>query len=63
MSLKFTVPLGKVSQVMGMMNFLQNKFKILKITINATEGSISDEEYESKIKETLRQLGLEDNQE
>ncbi|MDA8055456.1 MAG: hypothetical protein M0Z77_07395 [Thermoplasmatales archaeon] len=62
-SLKFTVPLGKVSQVMGMMNFLQNKFKILKITINATEGSISDEEYESKIKETLRQLGLEDNQE
>ncbi len=62
-SLKFTVPLGKVSQVMGMMNFLQSKFKVLKITINATEGSISEEEYESKIKETLRQLGLEDDQE
>ncbi len=61
MSLKFTVPLGKVSQVMGMMNFLQNKFKILRITINAIEGSISNEEYESKIKETLRQLGLEED--
>jgi hypothetical protein len=60
-SLKFTVPLGKVSQVMGMMNFLQNKFKILRITINAIEGSISNEEYESKIKETLRQLGLEED--
>jgi hypothetical protein len=40
-----------------MMHFLQSKFAKLKVTIDASEGSITEGEYESKIKETLRQLG------
>jgi hypothetical protein len=45
------------------MHFLQSKFEGLRLTINATKGSISDEEYENKIKETLRQLGIKINEE
>jgi len=55
--LKFDIPRGKVSQIIGMMHFLQSKFAKLKVTIDASEGSITEGEYESKIKETLRQLG------
>jgi hypothetical protein len=58
LTLEFDVPAGKVSQIMPMMHFLQSKFEGLKLTINATKRSISDEEYENKIKETLRQLGI-----
>ena len=63
LTLVFDVPRGKVSQIMGMMHFLQSKFEGLKVTIDATKGSISDEEYESKVKETLRQLGIEVDEE
>jgi hypothetical protein len=63
LTLEFDVPAGKVSQIMPMMHFLQSKFEGLRLTINATKGSISDEEYENKIKETLRQLGIKINEE
>ena len=58
-SLEFDVPLGKVSDIMGIMNFLQSKFKNLKVKIDASEGSISEEDYKNKIKEALRQLGID----
>src|SRR5260370_41458100 len=58
LSLRFRVPRGKVSQIMGMMNFLQSKFQSLDVELTAREGSLSEEEYASKIKETLRQLGI-----
>jgi hypothetical protein len=57
--LKFPVPMGKVAQIMGMMNFLQSKFKELEIEIRAKNGSISEDEYVNKIKEALRQLGID----
>ncbi len=59
LSLEFEIPEGQVSQVMGMMNFLQHKFKKLKIRIEATDGSISNDDYENKVKETLSQLRIE----
>jgi len=58
-TLEFEVPRGKVSQLMGMMSFLQSKFQDLHITVKATEGSISEEDYVNKIKETLKQLGID----
>jgi hypothetical protein len=61
--LKFDIPRGKVSQIMGMMHFLQGRFAKLKVTIEASEGSITEGEYESKIKETLRQLGVHSDEE
>jgi hypothetical protein len=57
--IEFEVPRGRVSQVMGVMNFLQSKFRSLRISIKATDGSLSDDEYSSKIKEALKQLGIE----
>jgi len=62
LTLEFDVPPGKVSQIMPMMHFLRSKFERLRLTINATKGSISDEEYE-KIKEELRQLGIKIDEE
>jgi hypothetical protein len=57
--LKFKIPKGKVSGVMGMMNLLHSKFKSLEIEINAARGEMSKQDYEDKIEETLRQLGIE----
>ena len=57
--LRFNVPKGKVAQIMGVMNLLQSKFDILEIEIDATNGEISDQDYEDKVKESFRQLGIE----
>ncbi|MBD3343284.1 MAG: DUF499 domain-containing protein [Candidatus Lokiarchaeota archaeon] len=57
--LKITVPKGKVSNLMGMMNLINMKFNTLIIQIEATGGSISEQDYEDKIMETLRQMGIE----
>lgn len=59
--LKFRIPKGKVSNIMGMLNYLQSKFENLEIEISATEGSISEQDYEDKINETLSQLEIEIN--
>ena len=57
--LKFTVPQGKVSSLMGMMNQLQNKFSMVQLELTATDGEMSEQDYEDKIKETLDQLGVD----
>jgi len=57
--LKFRVPKGKVAGIMGVMNLLQSKFENLSIEIEATDGEITDRDYEDKIKEAFRQLGVE----
>ena len=57
--LHFTVPKGKVSGLMGVLNLLQYKFRRLDVTLVAEEGEISEQEYEDKVRETFRQLGIE----
>lgn len=57
--LKFNLPKGKVSGIMGVMHLLQSKFEKLNVEITAEEGAISEQDYEDKIKETFRQLGIE----
>lgn len=56
--LDFDIPRGKVSQIMGVLNLLQQKFDSIHIHIEAKKGSISEEDYTNKIKEALRQLGI-----
>lgn len=58
LSLKFEIPKGKVSQIMGVMNLLQSKFNTLEISLNAKDGNISQQEIEDKIEETFRQLNI-----
>jgi len=59
LELKFRIPRGKISQLMGVMHFLQSKFQSLEMEIRAKDGSMSEDEYSNKIKEALQQLGIE----
>jgi hypothetical protein len=53
------VPKGKVSGLMGVMNLLQHKFNRLEIVLATEQGEISEQEYEDKICEAFRQMGIE----
>ncbi len=55
--LDIKLPMGKASSLLGMINFIQKQFRNLKISITATEGEMDKQDYEDKIKETLRQIG------
>lgn len=57
--LKFTIPQDKkVSDLLGMMTFLQSKFGNLRIELLATNGEMSEQEYEDNIGETVVQMGI-----
>lgn len=58
-TLRFTVPKGKVANIMGVMNYLQSRFGNIEIELIASEGNISEQEYEDKIREAFRQMGIE----
>jgi len=57
--LRFQIPKGKVAGIMGVMNLLQSKFDSLEVEIVATDGEISEQDFEDKIMEAFRQLGIE----
>jgi len=57
--LKFALPKGKVAGLMGVMNLLQSKFNTLEVELKAAGGEISEQDFEDKIKESFRQLGIE----
>lgn len=56
--LRFTVPKGKVASIMGVMNFLQSKFGNIEIELIASAGNITEQDYEDKIREAFRQMGI-----
>lgn len=56
--IKFKIPKGKVASIMGVMNLLQSKFENLEIELIATDGSISEQDYDDKVIEAFRQLGI-----
>jgi len=56
--LQLTVPKGKVSGLMGVMNLLQHRFDRLEIVLSAERGEITQQDYDDKILEAFRQLGI-----
>jgi len=58
-NLKLNVPLGKLADIVKMINYIRQKFNKVdvKVEISATDGEISKSEYEDKIKETTNQTG------
>ena len=60
-SLKLKVPVGQISTIARVMNYLKNKFNYcdIEITINATNGRIEITEYEDKVMEALKQADIE----
>lgn len=57
--LRFIVPKGRVSSLMGIMNLLQIRFNRMEVTLSVEDGQLSEQDYEDKIKEAFRQMGVE----
>jgi len=57
--LSFTIPKGKVSSLMGVMNYLQSRFESLEVRLAAEGGEITLQEYDDKVLEAFRQAGIE----
>jgi hypothetical protein len=58
-NLSFDVPRGEISHIMGILNFLQHRFESMHLTVTALKGSISEDDYVNKIKEALKQIGVD----
>jgi hypothetical protein len=59
LNFNFVVPKGKVSSLMGVLNFLQNRYNRIEISLHVADGQLSEQEYEDKIKEAFRQMGID----
>ncbi|MGC8657285.1 MAG: ATP-binding protein [Thermoplasmata archaeon] len=59
LTIKLELPHGKVSYLLGVMNFLQSKFGIMEIEIKVRNGKITKAEYDEKIKEAFAQIGID----
>lgn len=59
-NLKLDVPVGQMSTVVRIVNYLKNKFDdcSIKINLNVSRGEISKSEYENNILEALMQAGI-----
>jgi hypothetical protein len=54
----FVVPKGKVSSLMGVLNFLQSRYNRVEISLNLGDGQLSEQEFEDRVKEAFRQMGI-----
>ena len=59
--LSFKLPKGKSSDVMRIVNYLHEKYQDIQLTISASKGSITQQEFENKIQEAFEQAGIEIN--
>jgi hypothetical protein len=57
LTLRLTVPKGKVSSLMGVMNLLQSRIAAMQVTLHVEGGQLSEQDYEDKVMETFRQRG------
>jgi hypothetical protein len=44
---------------MGVLNYLQSRYNKLQIMVNVDGGQLTEQEYEDKVKEAFRQMGIE----
>jgi hypothetical protein len=59
LSFNFTVPMGKVANLMGVLNYLQSKYEHMDISLHLDRGQMTEQEYEDKVKEAFRQMGID----
>ncbi len=60
LTLRFTLPFGQASNLLGLLNLLQHRFATMEISIHLRDGAISEADIESKIRETFQQMGVKD---
>ncbi len=58
MVLRFDLPFGQASNLLGLLNLLQQRFQNMHITIELSDGGIDEAEIEDKVRETFRQMGV-----
>jgi len=61
LSLSFVIPRGKLSDVMGVLRLLSERFQRIEFELRAVEGEISENEIEERIKEAFNQMKIEVN--
>ncbi len=59
LNFNFTVPKGKVASLMGVLNYLQSKYERMDVSLHLDKGQMTEQEYEDKVKEAFRQMGIE----
>jgi len=59
-SLKLNVPIGKLADIVRMVNYIKSKFEQvnIKVEISSKDGEISLSDYEDKIKEAIEQANV-----
>lgn len=58
LNLKFRIPKGKASGIMRIINYLHTKFDTIEMNVNIESGSITETEFQDRIEEGFRQLGI-----
>jgi hypothetical protein len=58
MNFNFVIPKGKVSGLMGVLNYLQSKYETMTISLKLENGQMTEQELEDKVKEAFRQMGI-----
>lgn len=59
LTLQFYLPQGKLSDLMSLLSFLQQRFEEMNFSITFSKGMISDEEIDMKVREAFRQMGID----
>ena len=54
----FTVPKGKVSGLIVVMNLLQQRFSRMELTVSIADGQLSEQDRE-RLDEAFRQIGIQ----
>lgn len=55
----FRLPSGKVSDVLQVIRYLLTKFEAIGMELALDNGEISERDYEDKIEEAFRQMGID----
>ncbi|ADC90220.1 ATPase (AAA+ superfamily)-like protein [Thermocrinis albus DSM 14484] len=59
-TLELVVPVGQISTIAKIINYLKDKFQKnnVEVTLHASDGKITKEDYEDKVIEALKQAGI-----
>ena len=57
--LRFLVPKGRVSSLMGLLNYLQLEFDRMELSLRVEERAISERDYEEEVVESFRLMGVD----
>jgi hypothetical protein len=44
---------------MGVLNYLQSKYERMEVRLSVEQGDMTEQEFEDKVKEAFRQMGIE----